>query len=103
MYVCVCVCVCVSLFVCKHTNKDTHSKLVPVNCMFHHHCTVVPTAEILCITQKTTWKEKQTSPSQQTTGIRKGYDTNFKYSVLNREKYSSLSHSKINKLFITDK
>ena len=94
---------CVSLFLCKHTNKDTHSKLVPANCMFHHHCTVVPNAEIVCITQKTTWKEKQTSSLEQTTGIREGYDTNFKYSVLNREKYSSSSHAKINKPFITDK
>lgn len=94
---------CVCIFVCKHTKKDTHSKLVSVNCMFHHHCTVVITAEILCITQKTTWKEKQISSPEQTTGIREGYDTNFKYSVLNREKYSSSSHAKINKLFITDK
>jgi len=71
--------------------------------MFHHHCTVVITGEILCITQKTTWKEKQTSSPEQTTEIREGYDTNFKYSVLNREKYSSSSHAKIDKLFITDK
>lgn len=98
-----CVCVCVCVFVCKHTNKDTHSKLVPVNCMFFHHCRVVPVAEILFITEKTTWKEKQTSCPDQTTGILEGYDTNFKYSVLNREKYCSSSHVKINKVFITDK
>ena len=78
--VCVCVCVCMCISVCQHTNTDTHSKLVPVNCMFHHHCTVLPTAEILCIIQKTTWKEKQTSSPKQTTGIRESYDTNFKYS-----------------------
>ena len=84
-----CVCVCVYLYLYVNTQTQTHSKLLPVNCMFHHHCTVVPTAEILCITQRITWKEKQTSSHKQTTGIRESYDTNFKYSVLNREKYSS--------------
>ena len=78
-------------FVCQHTNTDTFKTSIR-NCMFHHHCTVVPSAEILCITQKATWKEKQTSSPKQTTGIRESYDTNFKYSVLNRGKYSSSSY-----------